>query len=175
MEQQAIRCGAFTAENREVDLKKIILFVLAFVVLTSAMAEGVDQRQALLLNEMQRDHLLGEMRLLLTGTSAILEALSQEDMAAAARHARSLGMEMPHKMEGHMEDVMPEQFMRMGMAVHQAFDKIAQDAESGKDTRHMLQQLSRALGHCTACHAIYQIGTQPSAGQKAHTGHSHAQ
>jgi len=157
-------------------LKKVILFVLAFVVLIPAMAEGADQRQVLLLNEMQRDHLLGEMRLLLTGTGAILEALSQGDMTAVVRHARSLGMDMPHKMEGHMEHVMPEQFMRMGMAVHQAFDKIAQDAESGKDTTHILQQLSSALGRCTACHAIYQVSTtQSSAEQKPHAGHSHAQ
>lgn len=155
-------------------MKRFFLIAWAFMV-TAAVADGVDQRQILSLNEMQRDHLLGEMRMLLTGTGAILEALAQEDMTAVARHARSLGMEMPHKTEGHMEHVMPEQFMRMGMAVHRAFDKIAQDAELGKDTQHILQQLSSALGHCSACHAIYQISTMRTlVEQKTPVEHLHA-
>ena len=167
-------------KNEEANLKKIFIFALGFIVAT-AMAAGVDQRQVLPLNEMQRNHLLGEMRMLLTGTGAILEALAQDDRAAVARHARSLGVEMPHKMEGHIDKVLPEQFMLMGMALHQDFDRIAQDAESGKDTRHMLRQLSEALGRCAACHAIYQIGTtgQQSGKQGSqnvhgkHEAHSH--
>ncbi|SCX09325.1 hypothetical protein SAMN05216317_1013 [Nitrosomonas eutropha] len=158
---------------------KIFIFALGFI-MTTAMADGVDQRQILPLNEMQRNHLLGEMRMLLTGTGAILEALAQDDSAAVARHARSLGVEMPHKMEGHMDKILPEQFMLMGMTMHQDFDRIAQDAESGKDTKHTLQQLSKALGRCTACHAIYQIGTVQQSGEQGaqdvhgkHGAHSH--
>lgn len=156
---------------KEVDLKKIFTIVLGFV-MTAAMADGVDQRQILPMNEMQRNHLLSEMRMLLTGTGAILEALAQDDRAAVARHARSLGTDMPHKMEGHMDNILPEQFMQLGMAMHQAFDRIAQDAESGKDTKHTLQQLSETLGRCTACHATYQISTgRQLAGQGSQKNH----
>lgn len=161
-------------------MKKIFAVVLSFVV-TAVMADGIDQRQVLPMNGMQRDHLLGEMRMLLTGTGAILEALAKEDMAAVARHARSLGMAMPHKMEGHMDNFLPEQFMQMGMGMHQEFDKIADEAESRKDPRHTLQQLGEALGHCAACHATYQIGLNPQSGggdqSKGHGkqgAHSHA-
>jgi hypothetical protein len=126
------------------------------------------------LNEAQRNHLLKEMRMLLTGTGAILEALAREDMTAVARHARSLGMEMPHKMEGHMDNVLPQQFMQLGMGMHQRFDEIARDAESKKDSRHTLQQLGETLGRCTACHAIYQIAVnQSSQGNGNHGADSH--
>ncbi|WP_292967671.1 hypothetical protein [Nitrosomonas sp.] len=165
---------------KEVDLKKILAVTLGFIA-AAVMAGGVDQRQVLSVNEMQRHHLLGEMRMLLTGTSAILEALAKEDMTAVARHARSLGMAMPHKMEGHMDNFLPEQFMQMGMGMHQAFDRIADEAESGKDPKHTLQQLSEALGRCTACHATYQVGLNQqsggddqSRGQGKQGAHSHA-
>lgn len=172
-------CLALFPHKKEIDLKKIFTVVLGFI-MTVAMAEGVDQRQILLMNEMQRNHLLGEMRMLLTGIGAILEALAQDDRAAVARHARSLGMNMPHKMEGHMDNILPEQFMQLGMAMHKEFDRIAQDAQSEKDTKHLLQQLSETLGRCTACHATYQIsvakqlagqGSQKNHGK--HEAHSH--
>lgn len=157
-------------------MKKVVVVALCFIT-AAAMADGVDQRQVLPLNEMQRNHLLGEMRMLLTGTGAILEALARDDMAAVARHARSLGMEMPHKVEGHANHGFPEQFMQMGMAMHQGFDKIAQDAELKKDSKHTLQQLGETLGRCTACHATYQIGggrDSREGSRGKHGAHSHA-
>lgn len=149
---------------------KFFLFILFFV-MSAAVADGVDQREVLSLNEAQRNHLLKEMRMLLTGTGAILEALAREDMTAVARHARSLGMEMPHKMEGHMDNVLPQQFMQLGMGMHQRFDEIARDAESKKDGKHTLQQLGETLGSCTACHAIYQIAVNRSSQESGDGNH----
>ena len=156
-------------------MKKIFAVALGFIA-TTVVAGGIDQRQVLPVNEMQRDHLLGEMRMLLTGTGAILEALVIEDMAAVADHARSLGMAMPHKVEGHMDNL-PRQFMQMGMDMHQEFDKIADEAESKKDSKHTLRQLSEVLRHCITCHATYQIGQsdEDDSGKDHGKGaHSHA-
>lgn len=50
-------------------------------------------------------------------------------------------------------------FMQPGMSVHQGFDHIATDAESLKDPRHTLRQLSDVMRKCVACHASYQIRT----------------
>ncbi len=155
-------------------MRKFVLSFFLFVwvwVISTAMAGGIDQREVLSLNETQRNHLLGEMRMLLTGAGAILEALAKEDMVAVARHARSLGMEMPHKMEGHMDSVLPQQFMQLGMGMHQRFDKIAQDAELKKDSKHTLQQLGETLGRCTACHAIYQIVVSSDVQTSGHDEH----
>lgn len=141
---------------QESKLKKI--FAVWLVLATSTAAAGeIDKRNILPLTEPQRDHVLTEMRALLSGTQNILDALSREDMVAVADHARSLGMGMAHKGEDHLKAVLPKEFMQLGMSVHKAFDQIAVDAESLKDPRHTLRQLSESMKKCTACHDSYQI------------------
>jgi hypothetical protein len=157
-------------------LKKILAIALGLIAITTSVAANeIDKRQILPITEMQRDHVLTEMRTLLSGTQNILDALLREDMAAVARYARSLGMGMAHKAEDHLKAVLPKEFMQLGMSVHKDFDQIAIDAESLKDPKHTLRQLSESMKKCNACHAGYQIrvkeqlaqpGTHPS-----HHGH----
>ena len=157
-------------------MKKILAIALALISITTTVAANeIDKRQILPITEMQRDHVLTEMRALLSGTQNILDALLREDMAAVARYARSLGMGMAHKAEDHLKAVLPKEFMQLGMSVHKDFDQIAIEAESLKDPKHTLRQLSESMKKCNACHAGYQIrvkeqlaqpGTHPS-----HHGH----
>ena len=157
-------------------MKKILAIALGLLAITTTVAANeIDKRQILPITEMQRDHVLTEMRALLSGTQYILDALLREDMAAVARYARSLGMGMVHKAEDHLKAVLPKEFMQLGMSVHKDFDQIAIDAESLKDPKHTLRQLSESMKKCNACHAGYQIrvkeqlaqpGTHPS-----HHGH----
>jgi mono/diheme cytochrome c family protein len=140
-------------------LKNIFAIVLIFVT-AAATADDIDKRRVLHLTEHQRDHVLAEMRALLSGTQKILDALHKEDMAAIAAHARSLGMGMAHKGEDHLKSVLPREFMQLGMSVHKAFDQIAADAEALKDPRHTLLQLSESMKNCVACHNSYQIHIQ---------------
>jgi chemotaxis signal transduction protein len=137
-------------------LKKIFAVLLVLATGTAAAGE-IDKRRILPLTEPQRDHVLTEMRALLSGTQNILSALSREDMVAVADHARSLGMGMAHKGEDHLKAVLPREFMQLGMSVHKAFDQIAVDAESLKDPKHTLRQLSESMKKCIACHDSYQI------------------
>ncbi|ABB75275.1 hypothetical protein [Nitrosospira multiformis] len=161
-------------------MKKILAVftaLLAFIAAT-AIASEIDKRQVLTLNEPQRDHILKEMRALLSGTQRILEALSKEDMVAVAEHARALGMGMAHKGENHLQSVLPKEFMQLGMSVHKAFDEIAADAESRKDPRHTLRQLSESMMKCSTCHVTYQIRVReesniPSGGPAAEHFHDH--
>lgn len=142
--------------TREIELKKILVIALVFITATATAAE-IDERQILPLSELQRNHVLTEMRALLSGTQNILDALYKEDMAAVADYARSLGMGMAHKGEDHLKAVLPKEFMQLGVSVHKAFDQIAVDAESLKDPKHTLRQLSESLKKCDACHDNYQI------------------
>ena len=66
---------------------------------------------------------------------------------------------MAHKAEEHLKSVLPKAFMQLGMSVHQDFDQIATDAESKKDPKLTLRQLSDSMTKCVACHASYQIQT----------------
>jgi hypothetical protein len=137
-------------------LNKIILVIFTLAA-TSVQAEAVDKRQILMLSEPQRGHVLEEMRALLTGTQNILSALAKDDMAAVAQNARPLGMSMADNAEKHLKGVLPKEFMQLGMSVHKDFDLIAADAESLKDPKHALQQMSVAMSKCNTCHAAYQI------------------
>ena len=136
-------------------MNKIILLLAFFA--TSVLAEGIDNRQVLNLTEPQRNHILKEMRELLAGTQDILAALAKDDMAAVAKYSRALGFNMKHQAENPLHDVLPKEFMQIGMPMHKEFDQIAADAESLKDAKHTLQQLSATMGKCTACHTAYQI------------------
>lgn len=80
-------------------------------------------------------------------------------MAVVAQYARPLGMSMAHKAESYLKSVLSMKFMQLGMSVHQYFGQITVDAESLKDLRHTLRQLSDVIRKCVACHACYQIRT----------------
>ena len=136
---------------------KICLTLVLGLASITAIAEEVDQRQAIKLNAEQRAHVLGEMRKLLSGTQAILAALSVDDMTAVAQQARALGVNMGHKAENNLHDVLPPTFMQLGTSVHQDFDRIATEAESLKDPKHTLRQLSTTMNTCAACHDAYQL------------------
>lgn len=116
-----------------------------------------DQRQALPLNQAQQAHVLSEMRSLLAGTQAIITALATDDMDTVAKQARLLGMGMKKKPENKLQGILPKAFMMQGKAVHMAFDRIADDAESLKNPKHTLKQLGEALSLCKGCHEMYRI------------------
>jgi hypothetical protein len=116
-----------------------------------------DSRQTLPLNQAQQAHVLSEMRSLLAGTQAIVTALATDDMDTVAKQARLLGMGMKKKPENKLHGILPKAFMMQGKAVHMAFDNIADDATSIKDSKHTLKQLGEALSLCKGCHEIYRI------------------
>ena len=155
-------------------MKKIFAMALCLIA-TTVTADEIDERRILPINEMQRNHILAEMRALLAGTQNILSALASDDMAAVARHARPLGTGMAHKGEDHMQAVLPQEFMQLGMSVHKDFDQIAADAEALKNPKHTLKQLSESLNKCVACHAAYQIriNDQPAKSHAQPMRHKH--
>jgi hypothetical protein len=162
----------------EMIVRKIFIIALGLFMATPAKANEVDNRQILPLSEHQRNHVLTEMRGLLSGTQNILDALARDDMTTVAREARSLGMGMAHKGEDHLKAVLPKEFMQLGMSVHKSFDKIALDAEFLKDPKHTLQQLGESMQKCNACHAAYQIRVkdhpaQPTSSEMQHSHHKH--
>ncbi|TSA50506.1 MAG: hypothetical protein D4R48_01315, partial [Nitrosomonadales bacterium] len=58
---------------REINLKKIFAMTLCLIT-TTVTASDIDERRVLPVTEMQRNHILTEMRALLAGTQNILSA-----------------------------------------------------------------------------------------------------
>jgi hypothetical protein len=137
---------------------------LSVFISASALAQESDQRQTLNLTPPQRQFVLNEMRGLLGGTQSIIAALAKDDMTAVAEAARAMGFDMKHKAENPMHDVLPKEFMMLGMSMHRDFDTLAADALAKKDPKYTLKQLSDIMGKCNACHATYQIQTAPPSG-----------
>jgi len=168
--------SGFDFHFKEHQMRKTRMIVACLLISTSAIAADMDNRQTLSLSEAQRSHVLEEMRALLSGTRDILAALAMDDMASVSKFARPLGLGMAHKAEDHLKSVLPREFMQLGMSVHQDFDQIAADAESKKDSKLTLRQLSDAMAKCVACHDAYQINKAPASGQPVQTkehGHHH--
>lgn len=120
-------------------------------------APSHDGRAVLELTPAERVMILEEMRLFLSGVQKMTGALAQQDMAAAAEAARSLGQKMMHEVPPALRAKLPMEFRQLGASVHGDFDQIAIDAESLKDVSHSLGQLSATLQKCVSCHAMYQI------------------
>lgn len=67
--------------TKEIDLKKILVIALSFIAFTTTgAANEIDKRRVLSINEMQRDHVLTEMRALLSGTQNILDARDRKSV-----------------------------------------------------------------------------------------------
>ncbi len=156
-----------------------LLLVLVFTfsalpALAENNAPAIDKREVLVLTPMQREHVLGEMRALLSGVQNVIGALAEDDMKAVADIARPLGRSMAGKAEDHLKGVLPKHFMQLGMDVHHDFDRIATLAETGADSKAVLSELSRSMKKCQACHAHYQIYAVKSSSMKeknSHHGH----
>ena len=120
-------------------------------------APSHDGRAVLELAPEERAMILEEMRLFLAGVQKMTGALAQQDMAAAAEAARSMGQKMVHEVPPALRAKLPMEFRQLGASVHGDFDQIAMDAESLKDVSYSLGQLSATLQKCVSCHAMYQI------------------
>ncbi len=138
-------------------MKTQMAAVLGAILATLTLSATADQRMLLPVSELQRDHVLSEMRMLLGGVQRIVAALGDDDMAAVAEAARPLGLRMAHKAEDHLKGVLPAEFMRQGMAVHQDFDDLADSSEFSGDSAVILRQLGRLMEKCVACHNTYQL------------------
>jgi hypothetical protein len=124
-------------------------------------APSTDGRTQLMLDGRERDFVLNEMRHLLMASQAILEATLAHDMARVAAEARKVGMadvkNIPLDIRGPLIGKLPAEFKQLGFGTHEAFDRLALDAEGLGDPAHTLAQLAELQKNCIACHAAYTL------------------
>lgn len=118
---------------------------------------ATDGRQALVLEPAERDLVLGEMRMFLSSVQRITQAVTEEDMEAAVKAAREVGLAAQQDVPGSLMGKLPMPFKKLGFDTHSKFDALALDAEQMGDPKQTLEQLSTLMNNCVACHATYQI------------------
>lgn len=126
-------------------------------VLTGAVAPSGDGRQAILLDEPERDLVLGEMRMFLSSVQKITDGISKNDMEIVVKAAREVGLAAQQAVPGSLVGKLPLSFKKLGFDTHSKFDALALDAKELGDPQHALEQLSALMNNCVACHSTYKI------------------
>ena len=139
----------------------ILVVIVALIsykfILTGAVAPSTDGRQAILLEEPERDIVLGEMRMFLASVQKITNGITKNDMKIVAKAAREVGLAAQQEVPGSLMGKLPLAFKKLGFDTHGKFDQLAQDAEDLGDPQYALEQLSTLMNNCVACHSAYKI------------------
>ncbi len=142
-------------------ISAILLVAISLIsykfILTGAVAPSTDGRQAILLEEPERDLVLGEMRMFLASVQKITTGISKNDMKIVAQAAREVGLAAQQAVPGSLMGKLPLPFKKLGFDTHKKFDALARDAEDLGDPQYALEQLSTLMNNCVACHSTYKI------------------
>jgi len=122
----------------------------------------LDERHVLPLNEIQREHVLQDMRNLLSGTQMVVEGLAENDMQllhdanTLVNKGGAAGNRADMKRLG-MGRVLPPEFRQMGQTTRAGFQDISDLATNGASHADIQSKLAETMYNCTACHSAYQI------------------
>ncbi len=121
---------------------------------------GEDGRTTIVLSEIEKASVLGEMRTLLEGVQIITGALAVNDLAAVAEAASSRGMVMANSDSPDLLAKLPLEVKTLGLGAHAAFDNLAAMANDGVEANILLGELSDMMSSCVACHQQYRIAIE---------------
>ena len=143
-----------------------LLALVLICLSTSAGAEpnaawASDKRLAITVSAAERNQVLYEMREFLHGMHNIHHALARRDMKAVAVAARPLGP-LLERMPPTMKERLPEEFAQLGIALREAFEALARDAETRADPAVALEQMAEIIAYCSGCHDTYRFQLAPS-------------
>ncbi len=144
-------------------MKNIVAIVLiTFGVLSvSVVVGGADNRIKINLAASEKDFILEEMRHYVSTIQQILVVLSEDDMQAVAKIAKSNSLESLSISEKKMKKVLakklPKGFQRLEKPIHKMFGNLAKIASSGGSAKQIQKTLGNSMQNCVACHATYSI------------------
>jgi len=118
-----------------------------------------DKRIAIQLTAPERNLVLAEMRTFLSTIQQISSGLTSEDFELIAKQSRISGLSAQQEVPGSLMGKLPIEFKKLGFDTHKKFDALALDAEQLEDKEHSLNQMSKLMTNCIACHAAYKIET----------------
>jgi len=144
---------------------RLIALLLCFFS-TPALAEApsfitTDKRIPIPVSVVERNQVLYDMREFLHGLYNIQIALSNEDMKAVAISAKPMGG-LLERFPASLRERLPEEFKQIAIAMREAFDALARDAEAKGEMRHTQAQIAEVLTYCAGCHDTYRFQITPA-------------
>lgn len=146
--------------------KLITLAVL--LVSTASLAQSSlysDKRIAINVSQAEKNHVLSEMREFLHGLHNINLALARQDFKGVAVVARPMGPVLDHMPAG-LKARLPEEYTQLAIAMNEAFQNLARDAESKGDMRQTHENLAEVMTYCAGCHDTYRFNVVPMKARK---------
>ncbi|PCH72370.1 MAG: hypothetical protein COC12_06290 [Rhodobacteraceae bacterium] len=119
-----------------------------------------DGRSVVLLNQNERNKVLGEMRGLLETVQVVVQAATMGDMEAVAAASSAVGMAAAQAESPALIAKLPFEFKTLGMSTHRAFDSLAETAQGTDDPTVVLTELGNIMDNCVACHSGYRLGVE---------------
>ena len=135
----------------------IVVAILGYKFTVGEVEESDDGRLALMLTKDERNALLLEMRTWLISTQGVLAAATKDDMVEVAKIARVSGMAAEAETPASLFRKIPLEMKKLGFATRANFDEIAVLAETEKDSKKVIELLSKTMNNCIACHATYRF------------------
>lgn len=120
-------------------------------------APNKDARQRLVLPRAERERVLAEMRMMLESVSGMLQALGDNNLAAAERAARGSGTMHAIEADPKVRKLLPKQFLELGDQLHKRLDDLVDRLEAGATRDEAIKALGTLTGTSVACHATYRI------------------
>ncbi|MCP5075540.1 MAG: cytochrome c [Rhodobacteraceae bacterium] len=121
---------------------------------------GDDGRTAIMMSADEKELVLGEMRGLLEAVQAVTQGVAENDLAAVSVSAHAVGMSSTGGEPAALIAKLPLEFKKLGMATHQAFDDLGNEASDMGDPKVVLSMLGDVLQNCTSCHAGYRFDVE---------------
>lgn len=124
-----------------------------------------DNRIAINVSQAEKNQVLAEMREFLHGFHAINIAMARQDMKALGTIARPMGG-MLDRTPKALKERLPEEYTQLAIAMNEAFQNLARDAESNGDMRKAHENLAEVVTYCSGCHDSYRFNVAPVKGRK---------
>lgn len=147
--------------SRILALIAIALWVVTIAAATVLFFRGYttpspDGRTAVRLNAAEREFVRTQMRAMLASVQSIAAGLAEENPRKVAEAARGSGRSAMNLSPGMMAKL-PMAFRQLAMGLHDGFDAMAAEAESGASREGLLRRMSTQLATCVACHAAFRL------------------
>ena len=135
----------------------IIIFLVNKFMFQGIIAKSDDGRTAIVLLPSEKAFILDEMRVFLSATQQIVQAVSNDNMQSVVVGAKKGGKAAQENMPDTLGAKLPMAFKKLGLDTHTKFDELAMDAQDMEDKEQTLALLAELMQNCVACHAAYRL------------------